>query len=119
MVKTITARIAPFILVLVVFLTACGSVAANHEAMNVTSYGTIDWSTAAQGYVMFTASGMDRVLGLQSSDGTKAFFSASKGETIKAPLPSGGGAYQYVIEHRAADKSGYYVDYKNSFNAAG
>ena len=125
MMKTIPARIVPFILVLVtiVSLTACSStgcgVAANNETMSVTNYGTVDWSTAAHGYVTFTASESNRVLVLQSSDGTKAFFSASKGETIVAPLPSGGGAYQYAIGHSAPNDAGIYIDYKNSFNAVG
>ena len=123
--KTNTARIGPFILVLVtiISLTACGSSssggAANHETMSVTNYGTVDWSTAAHGYVTFTASESNRVLVLQSSDGTKAFFSASKGETIVAPLPSGGGAYQYAIGHSVPNDAGIYIDYKNSFNAVG
>ena len=125
MMKTIPAHIVPFILVLVtiVSLTACSStgsgVAANNETMSVTNYGTVDWSTAAQGYVTFTASKADRVLVLQSSDSTQAFFGASKGETIVAPLPSGGGTYQYAIGLSAPDGVGFRIDYKDSFNAAG
>ena len=125
MMKTITARIMSFTLILVtiVSLTACSStssgVTANNETMSVTNYGTVDWSTAAQGYVTFTAAESDRVLVLQSSDGTQAFFGASKGETIVAPLPSGDGAYQYAIGLSAPDGVGFRIDYKNSFNAAG
>ena len=125
MMKTNTARIGSFILVLVtiISLTACGNTnsgaAAKIEQRRTTNYGTVDWTTAAQGYVTFTASGSDRVLVLQSSDGTKAFFSASKGETIVAPLPSGGGAYQYAIGHSASDGAGLYIDDKDSFIAAG
>ena len=75
----------------------------------------MDWSTAPQGYISFTAVGSKRVFVLQGPNGIQDSFTAAKGETVKAILMDGTGTYQYVIGHSTADKSGYYVDYKNSF----
>ena len=88
--------------------------AANTSNKKTTSYGTVDWSTAAQGYISFTASGAERVFVIQNPDGTHANFGVAKGETIKVALVNGTGKYQYVIGHYTADKSAYYADTKDS-----
>lgn len=66
-----------------------GSGSGSGGNKNSTSYGTVDWSTAAQGYITFSAAGAERVSLLESSDGTKALFTVAKGETVKVLLRFG------------------------------
>lgn len=88
---------------------------AGHVAR--TTYGTVDWSTAANGYVSFTAKGRARAFILDAPDGSRAYFTVDKGNTVKAALAGGDGTYEYAIATRESD--GYdYVDYKNSFKAS-
>lgn len=81
-----------------------------------TSYGTVDWSTAAQGNIAFTAKGQARAFILYAPDGSKAYFTVGKGDTIQVALAGGSGTYAYKIATRGSD--GYdYVDCKGSFRA--
>ena len=88
--------------------------AANTSNKKTTSYGTVDWSTAAQGYITFTASGAERVFVIQTPGGVNSTFGVAKGSTIKVALIEGAGTYQYIIGHYTDDKSAYYVDSKDS-----
>lgn len=80
------------------------------------NYGTVDWSTTANGYITFTAKGQTRVFILQGPNGAKALFEVAKGDSIKVALIGGTGKYQYAIANNTADGTGYVVQYKNSFN---
>lgn len=87
---------------------------ANPKAVTRTSYGTVDYSTAAQGCVSFTANGKSRAFILYAPDSSKAYFTVARGDTIQAALAGGDGTYKFAIATREAD--GYdYVDYKGSF----
>lgn len=87
---------------------------ANPGAVDRTPYGTVDRSTAARGYISFTANGRSRAFILDAPDGTRAYFAVAKGETVKAALAGGTGTYTYKIATRGSD--GYdYVDRKKSF----
>lgn len=79
------------------------------------SYGTVDWSTAANGYVTFTAKGQTREFILEGPNGSTGLFTVDKGDTIKAALTDGTGKYQYAIANLTADGKSYRVQYKNSF----
>lgn len=79
------------------------------------SYGTVDWSTAASGYITFTAKGQTRVFVLQSPNGKQTLCSAAKGDTIKIALVDGTGKYQYAIANHTNSGKSYRVQYKNSF----
>lgn len=79
------------------------------------SYGTVDWSTAASGYITFTAKGQTRVFVLQGPDDTQALFEVAKGNTIKIALVDGAGKYQYAIANNTNGGKSYRVQYKNSF----
>lgn len=79
-------------------------------------YGTVDWSTANQGYVTFTAKGQTREFILESPDGVQSIFEVAKGTSIKATLVDGTGKYQYAIANIVNDKThAYNIQYKNSF----
>ena len=78
-------------------------------------YGTVDWSTAANGYITFTAKGQTRVFVLQGPDDTQALFEVAKGNTIKVALVNGTGKYQYAIANNTNGGKSYRVQYKNSF----
>ena len=78
-------------------------------------YGTVDWSTAANGYITFTAKGQTRMFVLQGPDDTQAMFRVNKGDTIKAALVDGTGKYQYAIANHTNDGKSYRIQYKNSF----
>lgn len=82
--------------------------------VNKTSYGTVNWNTASQGYITFTATGASRILYLQGPNGIQATAEAKNGETIKIALVDGTGKYQYGIGTRTQGKN-YLVSYKNSF----
>ncbi|WP_304973864.1 transglutaminase family protein [uncultured Alistipes sp.] len=87
---------------------------ADPKAVDRTPYGTVDRSRAAQGYISFTAAGKARAFILDAPDGTRAYFTVAKGETVKAALAGGTGTYTYKIATRGSD--GYdYVDRKKSF----
>lgn len=87
---------------------------AGPKAVARTPYGTVDWSTAAHGYVSFTAAGKARAFILDAPDGSKAYFTVARGETVKAALAGGDGTYKYAIATREAD--GYdYIDCKGGF----
>ena len=79
------------------------------------SYGTIDWSTAANGYITFTAKGQTRVFILQGPDDTQAMFEVAKGDMIKVALVNGAGKYQYAIANITNGGKSYRIQYKNSF----
>lgn len=81
---------------------------------NTTSYGTVDWSTAAQGYISFTAAGQEQVFILQRPDGMQSNFGLAKNTTAKIALTGGTGTYQYIIGRYTEDKSVYWADYKNT-----
>ena len=89
---------------------------ADGNNKKTTSYGTVDYWTAAQGYITFTASGAERVFVLQRPDGKQAGFTVSKSTSVKVALTGGTGTYQYVIGHNTADGTAYYSDYKSSFS---
>ena len=78
-------------------------------------YGTVDWSTAANGYITFTAKGQTRVFILQGPDDTQALFDVNKGDMIKIALVDGTGKYQYAIANITNGGKSYRVQYKNSF----
>ena len=78
-------------------------------------YGTVDWSTAANGYITFTAKGQTRVFVLQGPDDTQALFEVAKGDMIKVALVNGTGKYQYAIANITNGGKSYRVQYKNSF----
>lgn len=89
--------------------------AANSDNKNTTSYGTVDWSTAAQGYITFKASGGERVFILETPNGVQTAFGVANGTTIKVALTNGVGKYQYAIGHYNDAKNAHWIDYKNSF----
>lgn len=78
-------------------------------------YGTVDWSTATNGYITFTAKGQTRVFVLQGPDDTQALFRVNKGDMIKVALVDGTGKYQYAIANNTNGGKSYRVQYKNSF----
>ena len=95
---------------------AIGAVnAADAADRQTTGYGTVDWSTAAQGYISFTASGAERIFVLQTPSGRQAYFAVDKNETVKVPLEDGSDTYNYAIGY-ADGETACHVDYKNSFS---
>lgn len=80
-----------------------------------TNYGTLDWSTAAQGHITFTATGQDRCFILQGPSCTQTFMTVQKGETIHVALMDEAGRYQYAIADLSTDGKTCAVRYKNSF----
>lgn len=82
---------------------------------NDTNYGKVDWSTANQGYVTFTAKGQIREFILESPNGKQELFTVPKGDTAKASLIDGIGKYQYAIANLTSNGKSYTVQYKNSF----
>lgn len=86
------------------------------KAVAKTSYGTVDWSNAAQGYVTFTAA-KDYEFYLDGPNRTCGIFYVSKDETVKIGLTDGTGKYEYGIGTivETATGSGMKVLYKNSF----
>ena len=110
--KTLFALI--FALVMCVNLMACG--VADAETVSDTSYGTVDWSPAGQGYITFTASGQGRCFILQGPvDEQQAIFTAQEDETVQIPLDAGAGRYQYAVADIASDGKTCTVHYKDSF----
>lgn len=86
------------------------------NASNATQYGTVDWSTAANGYITFTAKGQERALILQGPNtGVQACFTVAKDDSIKVALMDGTGKYQYAIANNTNGGKSYRVQYKNSF----
>lgn len=79
------------------------------------SYGTIDWSTAANGYITFTAKGQTREFILQGPNGAQALATVDKGDSVKIALTDGTGKYQYAIGNITNNGKSYSVQYKNSF----
>lgn len=92
------------------------SVVTNTVNKQATGYGTVDWSTAAQGYISFMASGAGRILVLQDPSGKQESFAVDKDETIKVSLEDGSGTYYYAIGRYTEDGTACHVDYKNSFS---
>lgn len=82
------------------------------------NYGTVDWSTAANGYITFTAKGQERCFVLQGPNDKQTLCTAAKGDTIKIALIDGAGKYQYAIANNTDDGKSYYVQYKNSFSVS-
>ena len=78
-------------------------------------YGTVDWSTAASGYITFTAKGQTRGFILQGPNGKQTLCSAAKDDMIKIALVDGTGKYQYAIANHTNGGKSYRVQYKNSF----
>lgn len=79
------------------------------------SYGTVDWSMAANGYITFTAKGQERCFILQGPNDKQVICSVAKGDTIKVALVDGTGKYQYAIANNTNGGKSYRVQYKNSF----
>lgn len=79
------------------------------------NYGTIDWSTAANGYITFTAKDQPHVLILQGPNGVQTIARVAKGDNAKIALVDGTGKYQYAIANLTASGQHYYIQYKNSF----
>ena len=79
------------------------------------NYGTVDWSTAANGYITFTAKGQTRVFLLQGPNDAQGLFEVAKGDSIKVALTGGTGKYQYAIANNTNDGKSYSIQYKNSF----
>ena len=90
---------------------------ATKNASNATQYGTVDWSTAANGYITFTAKGQTRGFLLQGPNtGVQALFEVAKDDSIKVALMDGTGKYQYAIANNSNNGKSYRVMYKNSFS---
>lgn len=85
---------------------------------NDTNYGKVDWSTANQGYITFTAKGQERCFILEGPNGKQTLCTVAKGTTIKMALVDGTGKYQYAIANNTADRKSYNIQYKNSFNVS-
>ena len=96
---------------------AIGAVnAADAADKQATGYGIVDCSTAAQGYIRFTASGAERIFILQDPNGRQASFAVDKDKTVKISLEDGSGTYKYAIGRYSDDGTACHVDYKNSFS---
>ena len=117
-------RIILVVLSIILLITFGGSIlgtaraADNSTDAQTTNYGTVNWSTAKQGHITFTASsssGQERVFILQGPTGKQSFFTTAGNTTIKAALEDGTGIYQYAIGHHSEDRALIYIDYKNSF----
>lgn len=78
-------------------------------------YGTVDWSTAANGYITFTAKGQKRCFILQGPNDKQVICTVKKGETVKIALVDGTGKYQYAICNLTDNDTAYLIQYKNSF----
>lgn len=78
-------------------------------------YGTVDWSTANQGYITFTAKDQTREFILESPNGVQTLCTTAKGASIKVALVDGTGKYQYAIANPTNNGKTYRVQYKNSF----
>ena len=79
------------------------------------SYGTVDWSTAANGYITFTAKGQTRCFILQGPNDKQVSCHVAKDETVQIALVDGTGKYQYAIANITNNGKNYRVQYKNSF----
>lgn len=79
------------------------------------NYGTVDWSTAANGYITFTAKGQTREFILQGPNGAQALATVAKDDSAKIALTDGTGKYQYAIANNTNGGKNYKVQYKNSF----
>lgn len=79
-------------------------------------YGTADWSTAANGYITFTAKGREREFILKGPNDVQAIFEVPKGTSIKVALVDGTGKYRYEIANSTDDGESYLVQYENSFS---
>lgn len=82
---------------------------------NDTNYGKVDWSTANQGYITFTAKGQERCFILEGPNGRQTLCTMAKGDTIKVALLDGTGKYQYAIANNTNNGKNYKIQYKNSF----
>lgn len=85
---------------------------------NDTKYGKVDWSTANQGYITFTAKGQTREFILEGPNGKQTLCTITKDQTIKAALLDGTGKYQYAIANTTDNGKSYNIQYKNSFTAS-
>lgn len=85
---------------------------------NDTNYGKVDWSTANQGYITFTAKGQTREFILEGPDGKQTLCTIAKDQTIKAALLDGTGKYQYAIANTTKNGKSYSIQYKNSFSVS-
>lgn len=90
--------------------------ANNSKNVQDTSYGKVDWSMAAQGYIEFTAKGAERILILQGPNDITTNVNVAKDETVKVALIDGTGKYQYAIGNLNTNSSTIKVLYKNSFS---
>ena len=122
-----TTKMKPIatILSIIMLIALAGFAAGAADAVDVgsgrqiTGYGTVDWSAAAQGYIEFTASGAERVLVLQGPGGGQASYAADEGETIRIALEDGSGNYCYAIGEYADGGTACRIIYKNSFAVSG
>lgn len=85
---------------------------------NDTNYGKVDWSTANQGYISFTAKGQTREFILEGPNGKQTLCTVAKGETIKVALLDDTGKYQYAIANTTNNGKSYSIQYKNSFSVS-
>lgn len=104
------------VLILTSTLVGCGTSANSNQ---VTSYGTVDWSSASLGYVAFTAKGQKCCFILQGPNGAQTFMTVQKGETVYPLLADGTGRYHYAIANTNEDGKTYTIKYKNSFTYHG
>lgn len=82
---------------------------------NDTNYGKVDWSTANQGYISFTAKGQERCFILEGPNGKQTICTVAKDGIIKIALIDGTGKYQYAIANNTNNGKNYRIQYKNSF----
>ena len=125
--KTVTNNTKRFTVFLLNFvllsltLVAYGASCSGSEidCTQETSYGTVDWSTAAHGYITFTAAGQDRCFILQGPNDNVQVFAAAARESVQIALTDGTGRYQYAISNKTEGNTAYLIQYKNSFSTSG
>ena len=117
--KTMAINAKHFITALLGIITLLALVGFSANATTAdrqtTDYGIVDWSTATQGSITFTASGQERILVLQGPSGTQASYAVDKGKTVKIALADGAGTYHYVICNAVDGGTACFIDYKSSF----
>lgn len=85
---------------------------------NDTNYGKVNWSTANQGYISFTAKGQERCFILEGPNGKQTICTVAKDGIIKIALIDGTGKYQYAIANNTNNGKNYRIQYKNSFTVS-
>ena len=111
--------VLPLTLVMIAAFVFCSAACSGSDSNSTvsTTYGTVDWSTAAQGYITFTAAGQERGFILQGPNtGNQFFITVTKDESAEIALADGSGRYQYAILDKKEEKTSCPILYKNSFN---